>query len=416
MHAKRSPTGIRVRHQRGCPAAPRGATAACRCSPSYEASVYDARASRKAGRVVLIRKTFSGIGALASAKAWRRDAAPMVARGEVTAQPRKRLEDAANEWLAKCEAGEVLSRRRTLYAAGTLRHYRGDLEKYIYPVIGHRAYQDVSADEVQAIVGKMNADGLAGQTVRNAVVSLAAFYRYVRRSVPVDPTSDLDLPEPGAKRDRAATVQEAQELLDALPEDEHTLYGAAFYAGLRRGELQALRVGDLTLDGDSPNISVARSWDQAVGAKEPKSKAGKRRIPIPKTLQAILAARVDGMDSGALVFGRSADKPFMPNTILRNAAKAWEAANKARAEAERPLLNPIGLHECRHTYATWLDDAGISEIRSARYLGHSLGSMTSRYTHQLANQLEEDGNRIEEYLTGAKGEGSGPRASGVLSG
>jgi integrase len=400
---RKLPTGIRIRHARGC----KGGSA-CKCD-SFEASVYDARASRKAGftvkdgkrkqKIILIRKTFSGPGALAAAKNWRRDAAPQVARGEVTAQPRRRLEDAANEWLAKCEAGEILSKRRTAFAPGTIRDYRADLERYVFPTLGHRPFADVTADDLQQIIDRMNGDGLAGQTVRNVVVAVQSFYR--RQRGVIDPTINLELPQPGGKRERAATVQEAETLLAVLGDDVRDIYATAFYAGLRRGELQALRVQDV--DFDAGTISIERSWDQVDGPKDPKSRAGRRQVPIPDTLRPFLASHLEGKP-GDLVFGRTADQPFVPNSVRRHAEKAWVvAAVGAFLTRTAPAVElvPIELHACRHSYATWLDHAGVSEIRAARYLGHSLGSVTAGYTHRLEAQLAEDGRRIEEYLSGA---------------
>src|SRR5204863_9697710 len=70
-------------------------------------------------------------------------------------------------------------------------------------------------------------------------------------------------------------------------------------------------------------------------------------------------------------------------------------------------LEPIGFHERRHSYSSFLDAAGISEVRADRYMGHSNYSMRARYTHALEAQLAEDANRLDEYLTGAaSGRGS----------
>src|SRR5947209_8456781 len=113
---RKLPTGIRERHSRTCSSHSGGT---CNCEPSYEAIVYDSRESRRQGRVVKIRRTFTGRGALAAAKGWRRDAGAQVARGEISFEPKQRLEDAVAEWLEKCERGEVRSRRRTEYSAST---------------------------------------------------------------------------------------------------------------------------------------------------------------------------------------------------------------------------------------------------------------------------------------------------------
>ena len=100
----------------------------------------------------------------------------------------------------------------------------------------------------------------------------------------------------------------------------------AFYAGLRRGELRALRVEDIDL-GKS-EIHVRRSWDAVEGDIDPKSDAGTRIIPLLAILrdhidQHLMTTRREGSD---LVFGREADLPFIPSTVRLHALSAWEAA------------------------------------------------------------------------------------------
>lgn len=397
---RKLPTGIRERHSRSCTSRAGGK---CNCTPAYEAYVYDAASSRKAGKtstgkqgVVKIRRTFTGKGALAAAKGWRRDAGAQVARGEIKFEGRQRLEDAVVEWLGKCERGEVRSRRRIEYSASTLRDYRADLGRHVLPELGHLAVGDIGRADVQAVVERMNGEGYKGQTVRNAIVALQAFYRW--KKPPIDPTIDLDLPEPGARRERAATVGEAEALLEALDGDAHDVYAAAFFAGLRRGELQALRVEDVKPD----RISVSRSWDPVTGEKPPKSKAGIRDVPVVDRVREILERRCAGRPSNALVFG-SDEAPFVPNNVRRQAERCWAAAAVGaflRGDVEIELV-PIGLHEARHSFSTWLDHAGISETRADRYMGHANPSVQTRYRHQLEGQLTEDAARLEAWLAGS---------------
>jgi integrase len=389
---KKLPTGIRERHSRTCTSRE---GARCNCSPAYEASVYDARESRRLGRVVKIRKTFTGKGALGAAKGWRRDAGSQVARGEVKFEPKQRLEEAVSDWLGKCERGEVRSRRRVPYSAATLRDYRSDLSRFVLSELGHLAVTDVTRADVQGVIEQMNGQGFAGQTVRNAIVALQAFYRW--KKPPIDPTINLDLPEPGGRRERAASPAEAERLLSALEGDEHDIYAAAFYAGLRRGELQALRVEDVLGD----RIRVSKAWDQITGEKAPKSKAGERDVPLIEPLKTILQRRCDGRPRRAFVFG-SDEAPFAPATIRERALRSWAAAAVgAFLQLRDGGLDPIGLHEARHSFSTWLDHAGVSEARADRYMGHANPSVSARYRHQLDGQLAQDAETLENYLAGA---------------
>jgi hypothetical protein len=65
-----------------------------------------------------------------------------------------------------------------------------------------------------------------------------------RDRIKVNPTAGLDIPHGEKARDRIAAPTEAKALLAALPDEDRATWGAAMYAGLRRGELMALRGSD----------------------------------------------------------------------------------------------------------------------------------------------------------------------------
>jgi hypothetical protein len=95
---------------------------------------------------------------------------------------------------------------------------------------------------------------------------------------------------------------------------------------------------------------------------------------------------------GGAATSRCSGKPqcaFTPSFVQDSADAAW-------AELQR-----VTLHECRHSYSTYLDAAGISETRADRYLGHSNPSVANRYRHQLEGQLADDAARLDAYLIGA---------------
>ena len=117
--------------------------------------------------------------------------------------------------------------------------------------------------------------------------------------------------------------------------EDRALWATAFYAGLRRGELQALTWDGLDLAGGL--ISVERSWDQEQGPVEPKSAAGFRRTPIAAVLRYYLVQHrvTHEKDKRALVFGRADGTPFSPSTVAQRAERAWKAMD----------LEPVTLHE-----------------------------------------------------------------------
>lgn len=84
-----------------------------------------------------------------------------------------------------------------------------------------------------------------------------------------------------------------------------------------------------------------------------KSAAGVRTIPMPELLRAELLEHRRRTRAEGLVFGRSSTRPFEPVSVQARADKAW---------AEHGLER-ITLHECRHTYSSFLAAAGIPRER-----------------------------------------------------
>jgi integrase len=79
----------------------------------------------------------------------------------------------------------------------------------------------------------------------------------------------------------------------------------------------------------------------------------------------------------------------MSGEIAERARKRWAAAG----------LEPITLHECRHTYASFLMAAGYSLRELMEYMGHSSLQATERYVKLLPPLDETDpADRLNKYL------------------
>jgi integrase len=237
----------------------------------------------------------------------------------------------------------------------------------------------------------LSAEGLDASTVRNVIMPLRAIYRRAlsRGDVAVNPTTALELPAVSGRRDRIASPAEAVDLLAALDPRDRVIWATALYAGLRRGELMALRWDDV--DVTSGLLRVERSWDVREGTVvEPKSRAGTRTVPIASPLRSLLAAHRLASGAGVgLVFGRSPSSPFDPAALARRANRRWQLAG----------LQPIGLHECRHTYASLMIAAGVNAKALATYLGHASVTITyDRYGHLMPGNEQEAADLLDAYL------------------
>ena len=342
-------TGIEVRHKKAC--ASRDGRR-CNCQPTYQASVWSARESKRT------RKTFA---TLVEARAWRSETQTGVRRGTLRAPAHTTVAEAADELVAGMKSARVRTRSGDPYKPSAIRSYEAALRDHIVPRFGRTRLADVQHRDVQRIADDLLAEGRDPSTIRNALMPLRVIFRRAVEDgdLAVNPCTHLRLPAVRGRRERIASPEEAQLLLAALPERDRPIWATALYAGLRRGELMALRWADVDLANGV--IRVARAYDEKARVEiEPKSRAGRRAVPIVGALRDILVAhkarqaRPDG-----LVFG--GDAPFQPSNVWRRAQRAWKRAG----------LEPIGLHEARHTFASVLIAAGVNAKAITTFMGHA---------------------------------------------
>src|SRR5262249_20285019 len=161
------------------------------------------------------------------------------------------LSEAAQLWLDGADNGDIRNRSGQRYKPATIRGYRQALSDYILPVLGARKLNTVTTGELQEMVDRWQAEGLAASTIRNSIKPLQAIYRRARsrEGLPINPTHDLELPAPAPKQVEIVAPGVAARLLSEVPEEDRALWATAVYAGLRYGELRALRWGAVDLAG-----------------------------------------------------------------------------------------------------------------------------------------------------------------------
>jgi integrase len=276
------------------------------------------------------------------------------------------------------------------------------MEARILPILGSAAVSELQLRDCQDLADQLLADGHDPSTIRNTFMGLRALYRrtLVRGEVAINPTAGLQLPALRGRRDRIATVREADGLLAALPESDRAVWATAFLAGLRRGELMALDVAHAFNTGRVTDvISVERSYDPVAGVYiSPKSHAGTRRVPVTQGLRSYLAAhhRRLGRSTG-LLFGRNESTPFDDRALKVRAERAWLSA----------ALLPITLHEARHTYASLLIAAGVNSKAVSAYMGHASITITlDRYGHLMPGNEAEAADLLDAYIARERRTGS----------
>jgi len=141
-------------------------------------------------------------------------------------------------------------------------------------------------------------------------------------------------------------------------------------------------------------IRVERAYDEKGRVHvEPKSRAGRRAVPIVGALRDELVAHKarQGRDSG-LVFGSTPETPLVTSNLWRRAQRAWK----------RAALEPIGLHEARHTFASVLIAAGVNAKAITTYMGHaSIQTTYDLYGKLMPGSESEAAALVDAYLARA---------------
>ena len=309
----------------------------------------------------------------------------------------KTLREVATGWLEGVERGEIRNRSGRPFKPSTVRGYRTSLNERILPLIGGRRLNTITTTDLQEIVDRWQVEGQAPATIRNSLKPLQAICRRARarEGLGLNPTHDLELPAPNPAEVQIVAPATAAKLLSVLPIEDRAIWSTAIYAGLRYGELRALRWA--AVDLASKTIRVRESWDPKEGSIAPKTRTSKRTTPMPEVVKASLAelrANRSPAPADDLVFAAEDGSPFHAATIYRRADRAWAAAG---------IPERLRLHQARHTYASFMIAAGVNAKALSVFMGHSSIKVTfDLYGHLMPGTEAEAAALLDDFLEGSE--------------
>jgi integrase len=148
------------------------------------------------------------------------------------------------------------------------------------------------------------------------------------------------------------------------------LVRVASYAGLRLGELLALRWRDVDFAGHA--LTIERAMSAGV---ETSTKSGKiRRVPLADQAAAAL-----GRLSRREHFTMPEDLVFVNE--LGRTLDSWALRSRFKRARDGAKLRPLRFHDLRHTYGSLLAAAGVDLVTIQAAMGHSALATTSIYLH-----------------------------------
>lgn len=167
------------------------------------------------------------------------------------------------------------------------------------------------------------------------------------------------------------TEEEIKEILAIFNPDWQVAIRLGFQAGLRRGEMAALKWKDV--DFKNNQIYVA-----------PNKTEGHRYVPMVKKLhKALLAAKKRAKKGTEYVLNLGED---------RNSPYYLSIYYLKRTKEKLPFK--CGLHKLRHTFASHLVQNGVDLYRVSKLLGHTSIQMTEIYAHLAPQDLKSAVERL----------------------
>lgn len=311
----------------------------------------------------VIRKSFystdkSGRGAKNKYKEW-------LEGKEKPIESKQTVKMWAERWLETYKKGRV--------APQSYRNYRMYVDKHIVPALGHFLLSDVKPVQIQGLYASKG--DLSDSALNHIRIALNGIFNSAVDNglCSINPAAKIRPQHHSDHDPQVFTREEVSTLLAACKNHPDGVYvEALLYTGLRIGELCALMWSDVDLDRGILTISKSASITGDKGRKyqvKNTTKTGHTRQVVLTPEGTNLFQRIPR--KGLYVFTGDRTDFCSPDTYRRRYDRVFEGLE----------IRHLSPHKCRHTYATFLLDAGAS-IRSVQdQLGHSRITTTEIYTH-----------------------------------
>jgi integrase len=255
--------------------------------------------------------------------------------------------------------------------------------------------------------GSIKKIALAPWTVTKAknVMSGAMEQAMRNRIIPYNPVKATVSPKLEQKEIRVLTEGEQKQFMSALKGHRlEALFLLTLATGMRRGEVMALTWDCIDYNNMSITVkgSITRVKDPDTGVtalrySEPKTKNGRRHIPILPSMLPILYAHKERQDTEKanvgsawntknLVFCSNVGTVLEPRRINTTMQKITDAAG----------LPHFTFHSLRHTFATRMLEANVSAKVVQDILGHADVTLTlNTYSHVIGTTAHDQMAKID---------------------
>jgi integrase len=252
----------------------------------------------------------------------------------------------------------------------------------VLPALGKTKLRAVTPQQLQALYNQLLAKPLSPTSVvRTHAVLHSAFDQALRWNlIPRNPCDATRPPRINRQEMQALSRQQAAVLIErASTPLTRALYAVAATAGLRRGEMVALRWSDV--DFDRRQLTVRRTAHRVRGRGivmgEPKTKAGRRTVRLSSVaLSALRAHRASQLEERLKAGPAWTDMNLVFTSSVGTTMEEARITRLFKRDLLAAGLPNVRLHDLRHTAATLLIEEGVSMKAVQAAMGHSTIAIT----------------------------------------
>ena len=256
----------------------------------------------------------------------------------------------------------------------------GLLRNHVKSCWGKRHMDDISKQDVVKLITNQRQTHKPGSCNRLLILLRYVFNLAVKwdvAGVTTNPTHGLSLMEENNKKERFLTKEEASTLYGAVIQSDNTMLKfiipMLILTGARKREVLDAKWEDFNLEQQQWRISI--------------SKSGKARH-VPLSDQAIqLLKTVPQYQKCDWVFANpKTHEPYVSIFC------SWNTARKQAG------LSDVRIHDLRHSFASFLVNAGRSIYEVQKILGHTQIKTTQRYAHLSQDSLIAAANEVPNVI------------------
>ena len=284
----------------------------------------------------------------------------------------------------------------------TLARDAATYKNHVLPTFGDLPLSAIDHMTVTEWVADLNAKGLAPATVQKAHQVLSKIMRAAVDAglLIASPCERVKLPKVEREEMRFLGPDDIARLADTIDPRYRALVLLGAYSGLRAGEMFGLRRGRVDLlRGKVDVVEIAVEVRGHFFYGPPKTRAGRRTVPLPRFVVDELGAQCAGLEPGDLVFTAPQGGTIRASQFRR---RIWTPACVAAGLGTLTTVDGkehyegLRLHDLRHSaVALWIA-AGASAREIATRAGHtSVSVVLDRYGHLLPGTDERTTDALE---------------------